>query len=165
MRFKFKAEKCTITEGLEKTLSSGDSYCITLNTENAGNGAVTCRIKSVNGRYVEWCKLEHSCYNKLYFTFSDLDINIVDNGDGTVSIYYTVEDAGEYTINVKFGGQTVPGGFYTFMVSVHLLQYKKKFCNEALQFNATMFSFVLFSKCTRMTSQKLHCCHNVDCRE
>lgn len=52
MRFKFKAEKCTITEGLEKTLSSGDSYCITLNTENAGNGAVTCRIKSVNGRYV-----------------------------------------------------------------------------------------------------------------
>jgi len=111
------------------------------------------------------CKLEHSCYNKLYFTFSDLDINIVDNGDGTVSIYYTVEDAGEYTINVKFGGQTVPGGFYTFMVSVHLLQYKKKFCNEALQFNATMSSFVRFSKCTRMTSQTLDCCHNVDCRE
>lgn len=51
------------------------------------------------------------------FSFSDLDINIVDNGDGTVSIFYTVEDAGEYTINIKFGGQTVPGGFYTFMVS------------------------------------------------
>lgn len=62
--------------------------------------------------------LEHNCYKKFYFTFSDLDINIVDNGDGTVSIHYTVEDAGEYTINVKFGGQTVPGGFYTFMVSV-----------------------------------------------
>ncbi|XP_060516412.1 filamin-A isoform X2 [Cylas formicarius] len=89
------AEKCTITEGLEKTISSGESYCITLNTEDAGNGAVTCRIKSVNG--------------------SELDINIVDNADGTVSIYYTVEDAGEYTINIKFGGLTVPGGFYTFM--------------------------------------------------
>lgn len=89
------AEKCTITEGLEKTLSTAEIYSITLNTEDAGNGAVTCRIKSVNG--------------------SDLDINIVDNGDGTVSIFYKVEDAGEYTINIKFGGQTVPGGFYTFM--------------------------------------------------
>lgn len=47
-----QAEKCTITEGLEKTLSSGEPYCITVNTENAGKGAVTCRIKSVNGRYV-----------------------------------------------------------------------------------------------------------------
>lgn len=51
------------------------------------------------------------------FFCSDLDINIVDNGDGTVSIYYTVQDAGDYTINIKFGGQNVPGGFYTFTVS------------------------------------------------
>ncbi|XP_048517321.1 filamin-A isoform X4 [Dendroctonus ponderosae] len=99
------AEKCTITEGLEKTLSSGESYCITVNTENAGKGAVTCRIKSVNG--------------------SDLDINIVDNGDGTVSIFYTVEDAGEYTINIKFGGQTVPGGFYTFMAEESVTKTEK----------------------------------------
>ncbi|KAJ8917961.1 hypothetical protein NQ315_002656 [Exocentrus adspersus] len=90
------AEKCKITEGLTKTLCSGESYCVTVNTENAGNGAVTCRIKSVDGG-------------------GDMDINIVDNGDGTVSIYYTVQDAGEYTINIKFGGQTVPGGFYTFV--------------------------------------------------
>lgn len=91
------ADKCKITEGLEKTLGTGESCCITVNTENAGNGAVTCRIKSVDGD-------------------GDLDIDIVDNGDGTVSIYYTVKDAGEYTINIKFGGQTVPGGFYTFVV-------------------------------------------------
>uniref|UniRef100_V5GPF5 Filamin-A n=1 Tax=Anoplophora glabripennis TaxID=217634 RepID=V5GPF5_ANOGL len=90
------AEKCKITEGLTKTLYSGESYCVTVNTENAGTGAVTCRVKSADGG-------------------GDLDINIVDNGDGTVSIYYTVQDAGEYTINIKFGGQTVPGGFYTFV--------------------------------------------------
>ena len=48
---------------------------------------------------------------------SDLDIDIVDNGDGTFSIYYNVTDAGEYTLSVKFGGQTIPGGFYTFTVS------------------------------------------------
>ncbi|XP_044766045.1 filamin-A isoform X1 [Coccinella septempunctata] len=90
------AEKCKITEGMDRTLVTGESYCITVNTENAGQGAVTCRIRSTSG--------------------SDLDINVVDNGDGTVSIYYTVKDSGEYTINIKFGGQPVPGGFYTFTV-------------------------------------------------
>jgi len=46
-----------------------------------------------------------------------LDIDIEDNGDGTFSIYYTVKDAGEYTLNIKFGGQSIPDGFYTFTVS------------------------------------------------
>lgn len=48
---------------------------------------------------------------------SDLDIDIEDNGDGTFTVYYTVKDAGDYTLSVKFGGQPVPGGFYTFTVS------------------------------------------------
>jgi len=51
-------------------------------------------------------------------TFSEVvDIDIEDNGDGTVSIYYTVADAGDYTFSIKFGGQPVPDGFYTFTVS------------------------------------------------
>lgn len=53
----------------------------------------------------------------LIISCSDLDIDIVDNGDGTVSIYYNVKDAGEYTVSIKFGGQPVSGGFYTFTVS------------------------------------------------
>ncbi|XP_072402901.1 filamin-A isoform X4 [Diabrotica undecimpunctata] len=89
------ADKCKITEGLEKNLASGQPYHIIVNTEKAGAGKITCKIKSVDG--------------------GDLDINIVDNGDNTVTIYYTVADAGEYTINIKFGGQSVPGGFYTLV--------------------------------------------------
>jgi len=54
-----------------------------------------------------------------YLCCSDVDIDIEDNGDGTFSIYYTVKDAGEYTLNIKFGGQSVPEGFYTFTVSNH----------------------------------------------
>lgn len=46
-----------------------------------------------------------------------MDIDIEDNGDGTFSIYYTAKDAGEYTINIKFGGQPVPDGVYSFTVS------------------------------------------------
>jgi filamin len=49
-----------------------------------------------------------------------LDIDIEDNGDGTFSIYYTVKDAGDYTLSVKFGGQPVPDGFYTFTVSEYI---------------------------------------------
>ncbi|GLH11660.1 Filamin-A [Gryllus bimaculatus] len=88
------AEKCKITEGIQRTLTSGEEYCITVNAKNAGYGAVTCRIRSTSG--------------------SDLDIDIEDNGDGTFSIYYTVMDAGDYTLSIKFGGQPVPEGFYKF---------------------------------------------------
>ncbi|XP_042868221.1 filamin-A-like isoform X2 [Penaeus japonicus] len=89
-----KADKCKITEGINHSLTIGEEYCITVNAKNAGTGAVTCRIRSTSG--------------------SDLDIDIEDNGDGTFSIYYTVKDAGEYTLSVKFGGQPVPDGFYSF---------------------------------------------------
>lgn len=88
------AEECKIEEGIQRNLLSGEEYCITVNAKNAGRGAVTCRIRSVSG--------------------SDLDIDIEDNGDGTFRIYYTVKDAGDYTLSVKFGGQPVPDGFYTF---------------------------------------------------
>lgn len=51
--------------------------------------------------------------------FSEVvDIDIEDNGDGTVNIYYTVADAGDYTFSIKFGGQPVPDGFYTFTVII-----------------------------------------------
>jgi len=92
-----KADKCKITEGIQETLTIGEEYCISVNAKNAGNGAVTCRIRSTSG--------------------SDMDIDIEDNGDGTFSIYYSVKDVGEYTLNIKFGGQTVPGGAYTVNAS------------------------------------------------
>ncbi|XP_076379059.1 filamin A protein cher isoform X3 [Megalopta genalis] len=93
-----KAEECKIKEGIQRTLTQGEEQCITIDTVNAGRGAVTCRIKSTSGSEV-------------------VDIDIEDNGDGTVSVYYTVADAGDYTLNIKFGGQPVPGGFYTFTAS------------------------------------------------
>ncbi|XP_076163878.1 filamin A protein cher isoform X2 [Ptiloglossa arizonensis] len=93
-----KAEKCKIKEGIQYTLAQGEKYCITVDTENAGRGAVTCRIRSTSGSEV-------------------VDIDIEDNGDGTVNIYYTVADAGDYTLSIKFGGQPIPDGFYTFTAS------------------------------------------------
>ncbi|KAG8322096.1 hypothetical protein J6590_029794 [Homalodisca vitripennis] len=45
------ADECKITEGIQKTLLSGEEYCITVNAKNAGRGAVTCRIRSTSGSF------------------------------------------------------------------------------------------------------------------
>ena len=114
-----RADSCKITEGIQQELSIGEEYCISVNAQNAGNGAVTCRIRSTSGRSVFFPTVqnESTCFNVLLF--SDMDIDIEDNGDGTFSIYYTVKDAGEYTLSIKFGGQPVPEGVYNFTVSHH----------------------------------------------
>ena len=47
---------------------------------------------------------------------SDVDIDIVDNGDGTVSVMYTPRKPGAYTLEMKFGGETIPNGVFTQQV-------------------------------------------------
>jgi filamin len=44
-----QADKCKIMEGIQETVMMGEEYCISVNTKNAGTGAVTCRIRSVTG--------------------------------------------------------------------------------------------------------------------
>ncbi|XP_011497813.1 PREDICTED: filamin-A [Ceratosolen solmsi marchali] len=93
-----KADACKIKDGVHRKLAQGEEYCITVDTQNAGRGALTCRIRSTSGS-------------------EDVDIDIQDNADGTVDVYYTVADAGDYTLNIKFGGQIIPNGLYTFTAS------------------------------------------------
>lgn len=68
-----------------------------MDTHEAGPGAVTCRIRSTLG--------------------NDLDIDIVDNEDGTFNVFYTPHNPGNYVIKIKFGGQDVPGGDFVVTVS------------------------------------------------
>lgn len=51
-----RADSCKITEGIQQQLSIGEEYCISVNAQNAGNGAVTCRIRSTSGRWVLFFK-------------------------------------------------------------------------------------------------------------
>ena len=81
------------------------------------SGRYGCRV-AVNVTKSELCRKRAN--SSCIVCFSDLDIDIEDNGDGTFSIYYTVKDAGDYTLSVKFGGQPVPDGFYTFTVSADI---------------------------------------------
>lgn len=84
--------------GTNPNLQVGEEYTITVDTHEAGPGAVTCRIRSTLG--------------------NDLDIDIVDNEDGTFNLFYTPHNPGNYVIKIKFGGQDIPGGDFVVTVSV-----------------------------------------------
>ncbi|KAK7101856.1 filamin-A-like isoform X2 [Littorina saxatilis] len=87
------ASKCKITDGADKTVPVNKETFITVDAAEAGSGKVTCRIRSPNG--------------------SDIDIDIIDKGDGTFTIAFTPQFPGDYTIEIKFGGNMVPNGDYT----------------------------------------------------
>lgn len=71
---------------------------ITVDASQAGTGKVTCRIRSPTG--------------------AEIDIDIVENTDGTFSIQFTPANPGDYSISIKFGGQCIPDGEYIIQVSV-----------------------------------------------
>jgi len=82
----------------------GEECVINLDTSEAGHGRITCRI----GSNVD----------------SDVDIDIVDNGDGSVSVMYTPRQPGAYTLEIKFGGQTIPNGSFTQQVTTNDVKHE-----------------------------------------
>ncbi|KAK6175823.1 hypothetical protein SNE40_014209 [Patella caerulea] len=95
------ASKCQITDGKDKVVPVNKETIIEVDAAQAGVGKVTCRIRGIDG--------------------TDIDIDIIEKGDGTFSISFLPMYAGEYTIEIKFGGQTVPGGDYTIEVGDDLI--------------------------------------------
>ena len=77
-------------EGIRTTIAVGEECVININAAEAGIGNITCSISSSAD--------------------TDVDISVIDNGDGTVSIVYTPQYPGAYSINIQFGGQPVPNG-------------------------------------------------------
>ena len=95
-----------LLDAVRATIPVGEECVINLDTSEAGQGRITCRI----GSNVE----------------SDVDIDIVDNGDGTISVMYTPRQPGAYTLEIKFGGQTIPNGTFTqqVMAQLHLSSHR-----------------------------------------
>ncbi|KAL1436102.1 hypothetical protein MTO96_010848 [Rhipicephalus appendiculatus] len=54
----------------------------------------------------------------------DVDVAVEDNGDGTFTIFYRIKEQGEHTVNIKFGGQPVPGGTYTIKAVTEQIHQK-----------------------------------------
>ncbi|XP_052286873.1 filamin-A-like isoform X5 [Dreissena polymorpha] len=86
------ASKCKITDGLQQTIPVAKETVITVDASQAGTGKVTCRIRSPTG--------------------AEIDIDIIENTDGTFSINFTPAFQGDYSISIKFGGQSIPMGDY-----------------------------------------------------
>ena len=91
-----------VPDGVRTTIPVGEECVININTADAGFGNITCHIRSTSG--------------------SDVDIDVVENRDGTVSILYTPRVPGAHTLNIKFGGQPVPNGNIVQQVRLHMLR-------------------------------------------
>ncbi|XP_066561059.1 filamin-C isoform X4 [Amia ocellicauda] len=91
------ASKCLVTvsigghglgTGLGPTIQIGEETVITVDAKAAGKGKVTCKVSTPDG--------------------AELDVDVVENSDGTFDIYYTAPEPGKYIITIRFGGEHIP---------------------------------------------------------
>ncbi|XP_034019749.1 filamin-C isoform X3 [Thalassophryne amazonica] len=91
------ASKCLVTvsigghgpgSGLGPTIQIGEETVITVDAKAAGKGKVTCKVSNPEG--------------------AELDVDVVENADGTFDIYYTAPEPGKYVITIRFGGEQIP---------------------------------------------------------
>uniref|UniRef100_A0A8C3P8W2 Filamin C n=1 Tax=Chrysemys picta bellii TaxID=8478 RepID=A0A8C3P8W2_CHRPI len=91
------ASKCLVTVSigghglgacLGPTIQIGEETVITVDAKAAGKGKVTCKVSTPDG--------------------AELDVDVVENHDGTFDIYYTAPEPGKYVITIRFGGELIP---------------------------------------------------------
>ncbi|KAG7278458.1 hypothetical protein CRUP_038753 [Coryphaenoides rupestris] len=70
------------------TIQIGEQTVITVDAKAAGKGKVTCSVCTPDG--------------------AELDVDVVENEDGTFDIFYQAPQPGEYVICVRFGGEHIP---------------------------------------------------------
>lgn len=91
------ASKCLVTVSigghglgacLGPSIQIGEETVITVDAKAAGKGKVTCKVSTPDG--------------------AELDVDVVENQDGTFDIYYTAPEPGKYIITIRFGGEHIP---------------------------------------------------------
>uniref|UniRef100_A0A673XW70 Filamin C n=1 Tax=Salmo trutta TaxID=8032 RepID=A0A673XW70_SALTR len=100
------ASKCLVTvsigghglgSGLGPTIQIGEETVITVDAKAAGKGKVTCKVSTPDG--------------------AELDVDVVENSDGTFDIYYTAPEPGKYVITIRFGGEHIPNSPFHVVAS------------------------------------------------
>uniref|UniRef100_A0A3B4AVY0 Calponin-homology (CH) domain-containing protein n=1 Tax=Periophthalmus magnuspinnatus TaxID=409849 RepID=A0A3B4AVY0_9GOBI len=93
------ASKCLVTgSGVSPTIQIGEETVITVDAKAAGKGKVTCKVSTPDG--------------------AELDVDVVENADGTFDIYYTAPEPGKYVITIRFGGEHIPNSPFHVVVSL-----------------------------------------------
>uniref|UniRef100_A0A1I8HK23 FLNC protein n=1 Tax=Macrostomum lignano TaxID=282301 RepID=A0A1I8HK23_9PLAT len=90
------ADKVRLLVPPQATVVADTEASIMVDASGAGDGGITCRITTSND--------------------SELDIDLEENADGTVSLYYTPRIPGMQAIEIRFGGQLIPDGELQQMV-------------------------------------------------
>ncbi|NWV02632.1 FLNC protein, partial [Ptilonorhynchus violaceus] len=102
------ASKCLVTVSigghglgacLGPTIQIGEETVITVDAKAAGQGKVTCKVSTPDG--------------------AELDVDVVENHDGTFDIFYTAPEPGKYVITIRFGGEHVPNSPFHVLVGTN----------------------------------------------
>ncbi|XP_062347484.1 filamin-C [Cinclus cinclus] len=100
------ASKCLVTVSigghglgacLGPSIQIGEETVITVDAKAAGQGKVTCKVSTPDG--------------------TELDVDVVENHDGTFDIFYTAPEPGKYIITIRFGGEHVPNSPFHVMAT------------------------------------------------
>uniref|UniRef100_A0A671S761 Filamin-C-like n=1 Tax=Sinocyclocheilus anshuiensis TaxID=1608454 RepID=A0A671S761_9TELE len=96
------ASKCLVTgSGLGPTIQIGEETVITVDAKAAGKGKVNCKVSTPDG--------------------AELDVDVVENADGTFDIYYTAPEPGKYVITIRFGGEHIPNSPFHVVATEELV--------------------------------------------
>uniref|UniRef100_A0A8C8SLV3 Filamin C n=1 Tax=Pelusios castaneus TaxID=367368 RepID=A0A8C8SLV3_9SAUR len=90
------ASKVRASACLGPTIQIGEETVITVDAKAAGKGKVTCTVSTPDG--------------------AELDVDVVENHDGTFDIYYTAPEPGKYVITIRFGGELIPNSPFHVLV-------------------------------------------------
>lgn len=86
----------TSGSGIGPTIQIGEETVITVDAKAAGKGKVTCKVTTPDG--------------------AELDVDVVENTDGTFDVYYTAPEPGKYVITIRFGGENIPNSPFHVVV-------------------------------------------------
>ena len=92
-----------LTDAVRATIPVGEEYEIKLDTSEAGEGRIMCRI-------------ERKVWNYVVIQPTDVYCD-----DGFTTVIYIPLHSGDYTLEIKFGGQIIPNGTFTQQVRSHSL--------------------------------------------
>lgn len=94
--FYINLSPCPPGAGVGPTIQIGEQTVITVDAKAAGKGKVTCTVCTPDG--------------------AEVDVDVVENEDGTFDIFYTAPQPGKYVICVRFGGEHIPNSPFQVMV-------------------------------------------------
>uniref|UniRef100_A0A4W6F8G5 Filamin C n=1 Tax=Lates calcarifer TaxID=8187 RepID=A0A4W6F8G5_LATCA len=130
--------------GIGPTIQIGEETVITVDAKAAGKGKVTCKVSTPDG--------------------AELDVDVVENADGTFDIYYTAPEPGKYVITIRFGGEHIPNSPFHVVVMClsSVIGYIRLWMHKQYVLVGHIHFLICFPGEVRMPSGRTACPHITD---